>query len=154
MLTRGRAVHMKRATITEAIPDRPGSNVTTERRRYVDPLDRLHIPDRLLLAARWLRTAAEHVSAGQPLPAPLRPSWAIVEAAGRLIGPERCTAAALRLRTGRDAVGPGAWCGVICWVVIEQRPMWEYDRHRHQRDGTGAAELVEALMRLAEAYGL
>ena len=106
-------------------------------------------------AALAYRQAWEHLSDGRgmgPMP------WGADRVSGAgsgvfLLGQERALSAATVHRRGVQAMGLSASQGVVQWVVIEGRPVEEFDTARRKRKGLASAELIEALSRAAEAYG-
>lgn len=136
-----------------------GTRATSKRARRADPLSRVDgCTDAMRTAAAIYRQAVEHSIAGRgmgPLP------WAAdrVQEARRgdglgvvLLPQERAVTAAEWYRRGVQAMGLAASQGVVQWVVIRGATLASYDRQRRWREGTGCAEMLAALGRLAEEY--
>lgn len=106
------------------------------------------------LAALAYQQAWEHLCDGKgmgPMP------WGADMGRGlgvALFPQERAITAATVHRRGVQAMGVIASEGVVRWVVLDGRSLGSYDAARQQREGRGARELVEALNRLAVAYGV
>ena len=142
-----------RAIVVEEIAK--GSAGAFRRAKRADPLSAISdCTDAHMRAAAVYRQAYEHVQAGKgmgPLP------WGRDTATGRgggLLAQERALSAATWLRRGVQAMGQAASGGVVHWVVIEGGTLASYDAHMQWRRHSGRDELLNALERLAEAYGL
>lgn len=138
-----------------------GTRSTHPRARRADPLNRIaECTDAHRSAAAIYRQAVEHCEAGRgmgPMP------WAAdrVQEARRgdgaavaLLPQEQALSAATWHRRGVQAMGLAASEGVVNWVVLQGGSLSHYDEVRRWREGRGKVELLAALDRLAEAYGL
>lgn len=147
--------------VVEEIAVAPNSRATFKRARRADPLDRVaDATPGHKLAASIFRQAVEHTVAGRgmgPMP------WAAdrVQEGRRgdglgvsLLPQERALSAAEWHRRGVQAMGLAAAEGVVNWVVIRGGTLADYDEVRRWRRHTARGQLLAALDRLAEAYGV
>ncbi len=147
--------------VVEEVPHGPNSRATFKRARRANPLDRIaEATPGHKLAALIYRQAVEHTADGRgmgPMP------WAAdrVQEARRgdglgvaLLPQERALSAAEWHRRGVQAMGLAAAEGVVNWVVIRGGTLADYDEVRRWRRHTARGQLLAALDRLAEAYGV
>ena len=143
-----------RAIVVEEIAK--GSAGAFKRARRASPLEAIaECTGAMLMAARVYQQAYEHVQAGKGMgPLPWGRDVPISGRGGVMFHQERALSAAAVLRRGVQAMGQAASGGVVHWVVIEGGTLASYDAHMQSRRHSGRDELLNALERLAEAYGL
>lgn len=107
------------------------------------------------LAALAYRQAWEHVASGRGMgPMPWGSDRVSYISSGVFLLPqERALSAAAIHTRGVQAMGLRASQGVVQWVVLEGGAVRVYEDKHGMRHGAGAAQLLAALERLAEAYG-
>lgn len=133
-----------------------GSAATIRRARVADPLDRIAtLEPQHRAAARIYRQAAAHVAAGKGMgPLPYGRDHPPTNGAyGLLCAQERAVTAAEWLRRGTHAMGVRAATGIVAWVVLNEQPLDAWDAGWRLRKGTGSADLLDALGKLAAEYG-
>lgn len=106
------------------------------------------------LAAMAYRQAWEHCQAGKGMgPMPWGADKTGFGMSAFLLPQERALSAAAIHTRGVQAMGLWASQSVVQWVVLDGGTVRTYEGRHGMRHGAGAAQLLAALERLAEAYG-
>jgi len=147
--------------VVEEVAHGPNSRATFKRARVADPLDAIaSITPGQKMAARIYRQARQQCDAGQgmgPLPYAVDrvQEHRVGDGLGvKLLPQERAISAAAWHRRGQEAMGLAATEGVVNWVVMRGLPLSRYDEVRRWRRHTARRQLLAALDRAAEAYGV
>jgi hypothetical protein len=136
-----------------------GARQTIKVARRADPLGRVDgCTPGMRAAAALFRRAYEHVDAGRGM-GPIDPGREQRHTRGdglgvTLLQQERAMTAAEWHRRGVQAMGLAASQGVVHWVVVRGGTLADYDEVRRWRRHTARVQLLAALARLADEYGL
>lgn len=145
----------RRLEVVEGVDPEHPSGVSIRRARVRDPLRRMvrtgYLEYRCFLAAERFRADLEAANGAVDSPfasGGSAPPWQRTN-----LRPRQIAAIRAAMRAWQDAIGLVA-AGVVSWVVVSHGTVRDYEACRRMRNGEAGRMLRDALIRLADLYGV